>query len=98
LRTGETVRQHPERGDEAKFIRVAVLGAGSDGLNSDLRLTQEIPNADIINIIAESFDVDTLSSGPAGGFGSCFDGHPPSVTGRTIYVGCTAVGPYHSVT
>ena len=45
--------------------RVAVVGAGVIGLSSALRLTQEIPQAEV-TIIAERFDSDTTSSGAAG--------------------------------
>ena len=45
--------------------KVAVLGAGVIGLSSALRLTQEMPQAEV-TVIAESFDSDTTSSGAAG--------------------------------
>lgn len=45
--------------------KVAVLGAGVIGLSSALRLTQEIPNAEV-TVVAASFDMETTSSGAAG--------------------------------
>ncbi len=48
-------------------MKIGILGAGIIGVHTALQVQRELPNAEI-NVIAESFGNDTLSSGAAGIF------------------------------